>query len=94
MPIINRQVTLSDATPTQIVGSHNLPHDVILHNASKSSNQYVWIAGSSATAGTNTAMHIDDSQTVNMRLRPGDELWAISTPSGLIVHVTDIRRNN
>ena len=94
MAIVNRQVTLSDTLAKQIVGADNMPHDVILHNSSKSSNNYIWIAGSSAAAGTGTAMHIDDSDTVYMTLRPNDELWAISTPSGLIVHVTDIRKND
>ena len=94
MAIINRQVTLSNTEPRQLVGADNMPHDVIIHNASKSSNEYIWIAGSSATAGTGTAMHIDDADTISMTLRPDDELWAISTPSGLIAHVTDIRRND
>lgn len=94
MTIMNRQVTLSNTVAKQIVGADNMPHDVILHNSSKSSNNYVWIAGSSATAGTATAMHIDDSDTIYMSLQPDDELWAISTPSGLIVHVTDIRKND
>ena len=94
MPIVNRQVTLSNTVANQIVGADNMPHDVIIHNASKSSNNYIWIAGSSATAGTGTAMHIDDAQTVYMTLQPDDELWAISTPSGLIAHVTDIRKND
>jgi len=94
MPIINRQVTCSNTTPKQLVGSDNMPHDVIIHNATKSSNEYIWIAGSSATAGTGTAMHIDNAQTVYMTLRPGDEIWAISTPDGLIAQVTDIRRND
>ena len=94
MAIRNAQVTLSNTVATQIVGADNMPHDVILHNSSKSSNNYVWIAGSSATAGTATAMHIDDSDTIYMSLQPDDELWAISTPSGLIVHVTDIRKND
>ena len=94
MAIVNRHVTLSNTVARQIVGADNMPHDVILHNSSKSSNQYIWVSGSSATAGTATAMHIDDSDTIYMTLRPDDELWAISTPSGLIVHVTDIRRND
>jgi hypothetical protein len=94
MTVINRQVTLSNTVAKQIVGAHNMPHDVILHNASKSSNNYIWIAGSSATAGTGTGMHIDDSDTVYLTLQPEDELWAISTPDGLIVHVTDIRKKN
>jgi len=94
MAIINRQVTCSDTTPVQLVGADNMPHDVIIHNASKSSNNYIWIAGSSATAGTATGMHIDDAQTVYMTLQPDDEIWAVSTPSGLIAHVMDIRKND
>lgn len=94
MTIMNRHVTLSNTVAKQIVGADNMPHDVILHNSSKSSNNYIWIAGSSATAGTATAMHIDDSDTIYLNLQPDDELWAISTPSGLIVHVTDIRKND
>ena len=94
MPIINRHVVCSNTTPAQLVGADNMPHDVILHNASKSSNNYIWIAGGSATAGTGTAMHIDDAQTVYMTLQPGDEIWAISTPSGLIAHVMDIRKED
>ena len=94
MAIVNRQVTLSNTLATQIVGADNMPHDVILHNSSKSSNNYIWVAGGSAAAGTGTAMHIDDADTIYMTLQPDDELWAISTPSGLIVHVTDIRKND
>ena len=94
MAIINRHVTLSNTVAKQIVGADNMPHDVILHNSSKSSNNYIWIAGGSATAGTANAMHIDHADTIYMTLQPDDELWAISTPSGLIVHVTDIRKND
>ena len=94
MAIVNRQVTLSNTVAKQIVGADNMPHDIILHNSSKSSNNYIWIAGSSATAGTATAMHIDEADTIYLTLQPDDELWATSTPSGLIVHVTDIRKND
>ncbi len=38
MPIIHRQVTLGTAA-TEIVGHDNMPHEVILHNMSKSGNQ-------------------------------------------------------
>jgi hypothetical protein len=44
MPIITRQVTLSNVTPTEIVGHDNMPHDVTLHNMSKSSNQFIFMA--------------------------------------------------
>lgn len=94
MTVINRQVTCSDTTAQRIVGADNMPHDVVLHNATKSSNEYIYIGGSSATAGTSTGMHIDPGQTVSFTLRPEDEIWATSDPDGLIVQVMDIRRND
>jgi len=94
MAIINRQVVCSDTTPAQLVGADNMPHDVIIHNATKSSNEYIWIAGSSATAGTGTGMHIDQADTIYLTLQPNDEIWAISTPNGLVAHVMDIRKND
>jgi hypothetical protein len=94
MAILNYHVTCSDVTAQRLVGSDNMPHDVVIHNATKSSNEYIWIGGSSATAGTADGMHIDQADTIYMTLRPGDELWCTSTPNGLIAHVVDIRRND
>ena len=80
MALIHRLVTLSDTTPTEIVGWDNEPHEVHLHNMTKSSNQYVYF-GSSAV-GTGNAPHLD----------PGDRLYAISEPDGLELGVLDIRK--
>ena len=93
MPIRNALITLSDTTPTQIVGADNMPHDIILHNMTKSSNNYIFIAGSSATAGT-ASIHIDPGQTLYMTIEPNDEIWAVSDPDGLEVGVLDIRKND
>ena len=57
MPIISSLITLSDDTPTEIVGHDNMPHDVILHNHTKSSNEYIYIGGTGVSI-TN-AIHID-----------------------------------
>ena len=94
MPIINRNVTCSNVTPQRIVGADNMPHRAMLHNSTKSSNEYIWVGGSSATAGTADGVHIDPGQTIYVDLAPGDELWATSTPNGLIVQVMDMRRND
>lgn len=94
MAIENRVVTLSNVSPARIVGADNMPHEVALHNMTKSSNEYVWVAGSSATAGTAAGMHIDPGDTLYLTLQPEDELWAISTPSGLKLGVIDIRKND
>jgi hypothetical protein len=72
-----------------------MPHRAILHNATKSSNEYIYIAGGSAAAfSTALGMHIDPGQTIYVDLAPNDELWATSDPDGLVVHVLDMRRND
>jgi hypothetical protein len=95
MALVSRQVTCSDTVAQRIVGSDNMPHRAILHNATKSSNEYIYIAGGSAQAfGTVAGMHIDPGQTIYVDLAPNDELWATSDPDELIVHVLDMRRND
>ncbi len=90
MPIITRQATLSDTTVTEIVGHDNMPHDVILHNMTKSSNEYIHYGGSDVSL-TNSP-HIDPGETIQFTLRPGDRLYAMSDPDGLVVGVMDIRK--
>jgi hypothetical protein len=90
MPIITRQATLSDTTATEIVGHDNMPHDVILHNMTKSSNEYIHYGGSDVSL-TNSP-HIDPGETIQFTLRPGDRLYAMSDPDGLVVGVMDIRK--
>lgn len=92
--IITRNVTCSNTVAKRIAGADNMPHRVALHNATKSSNEYIWVSGGSATAGTANGMHIDPGQTIYVDMAPNDELWATSTPNGLIVQVLDMRRND
>jgi len=89
MPIVNSQVTLGTAA-TEIVGHDNMPHHVILHNMTKSSNNYIFFGGSAVSA-TN-APHIDPGETIQFDLGPGDRLFAVSDPAGLKVGVLDIRQ--
>ena len=89
MPIITRLVTLGTAA-IEVVGADNMPHDVILHNHTKSSNEYIHIGN--ADVSVSNSMHLDPGQTVYLTLRPSDRLYAISDPSGLELGVTDIRK--
>jgi len=89
MPLEHRQVTLGTAA-TEIVGHDNMPHHVILHNMTKSSNEYIYFGGSAVSA-TN-APHIDPGETIQFELGPGDRLFAVSDPAGLVVGVLDIRQ--
>ena len=91
MTLVNRQVTLGTAA-VEIVGHDNMPHDVILHNMTKSSNEYIFYGGPDIT--TTNAPHIDPGETIQFTLRPGDRLYALSDPDGLVVGVLDIRKND
>ena len=95
MAIVTRQVTCSETTAQRIVGADNMPHKVVLHNATKSSNEYIYIAGGSAQAfSTVASMHIDPGQTIYLDIPANDEVWATSDPDGLVVHVFDQRQND
>jgi hypothetical protein len=89
MPFQTSQVTLGTAA-TEIVGHDHMPHDVILHNMTKSSNAYIHY-GNADVSVTNSP-HIDPGETIQFTLRPGDRLFAISDPAGLVVGVMDIRK--
>jgi hypothetical protein len=89
MTILHRQVTLGTAA-TEIVGHDNMPHEVILHNMTKSSNQYIFYGGSAVS--TTNAPHIDPGETIQFTLGPEDRLFAVSDPAGLVVGVMDIRK--
>ena len=87
MPVINDRVTLGTAAQL-IVPNSNMPQEVHLHNMTKSSNEYIYVGGSNV--GTANAIHIDPGKDLALTLRPGDELYALSDPSGLDVGILRI----
>lgn len=62
------------------------PREVILHNAVKSSNEYIWFGGGSAVT-TSTGAHLDNADTYQIILQPGNELWAITDAGTKTLHV-------
>ena len=85
MAIHNEQITLSDTTATLVVEADNNEQEVHLHNMTKSSNDYIFL-GNADMSLTNT-IHIDPGETVTYRIPPGDELYAMSDPDGLVLGV-------
>lgn len=85
-------VTLT-ATAQKVVSSDNMPHEVVLHNATKSSNEYIHIGGDD-TITTSNSIHLDPGQTVRFTMGPDDELWALSDPSGLDLGILDIKKDD
>lgn len=94
MALISSKVVCSNTVAQRIVGMDNMNHRAILHNATKSSNEDIYIGGSSAVANSTSGLHIDPGQTIYVNLAAGDELWATSDPNGLTVQILDMRQND
>jgi LysM repeat protein len=85
MSLTSNVFTLSNVTATKIVDTWNTPQRVTLHNMTKSSNEYVHFGPSTVT--TTNSIHIDPGETIEVLVPPGDTLWAVSDPNGLVVGV-------
>jgi len=92
MPVKSSVFTLSNVTATQIVEPDNMGQEVHIHNMTKSSNEYVHVGASNVT--TTNSIHIDPGEDLHLELRPGDDLWAVSDPSGLEVGVLTITKRD
>ena len=73
-------------TAVKIFGTGNNPRHVILHNANKSSNNFIWFGGSSAVT-TSTGAHLDNAGTYQLILWGPSELWAITDADTKDLHV-------
>ena len=69
----------------KIIGPFLNPVTVLLHNANKQSNTFIWFGGGSAVT-TSTGAHLDNSDTYQLTLLPGNEIWAISDDTGRALH--------
>lgn len=80
-----KQVTVGTAS-VQVLGENQAPVQVILHNGEKSSNEYIWFGGGAAVT-TSTGAHIDNADTYQLVIQPGNELWAITDAGTKTLHV-------
>ena len=85
MSLQSQQFTIGTAA-VQIFAAGKNPRQVILHNASKSSNTFIWFGGSSDVT-TSTGAHLDDSSTYQLVLQTSNQLWAISDAGDRALHV-------
>jgi hypothetical protein len=69
-----------------LLGPYGSPAQVLLHNANKSSNTFIWFGGS-ADVTTSTGAHIDNADNYQIILQPGNSLYAISDGSERALHV-------
>ena len=85
MGLETKQVTVGTAA-VQIFGTTNNPRHVLLHNAQKSSNEFIWFGGGAAVT-TSTGAHLDNAETYQLILWAGSELWAITNSGTKSLHV-------
>jgi hypothetical protein len=90
MAVVSQRFTLSNTTATRVVTATTQPQLVQLHNASKSSNNFIMIGKSDVT--TANGYHIDNAESIQITLMPGDELYAVSDPDALVLHVLAVKQ--
>jgi hypothetical protein len=91
MPIVSARYTLSNTTPTKVVAASTQPQVVQLHNGEKSANHYVIIGGTNVT--TTNGYHLDTAESIQIPLTPGDDLYAVSDPTGIVLHVLAVKQD-
>lgn len=91
MPIEHNLYTLGTA-PSLVVQNDNMPQEVHLHNMTKSSNEYIYIGG--PTVGTANSLHLDPGESMQLTIRPGDQIYALSQPSGLELGVLVVKKSD
>ena len=63
-------------TAQRIVSRDDNPQQVILHNHEHANNHEIYYGSSNVT--TTTGMHLQHTETMQIVIAPGDELWAIA----------------
>lgn len=69
----------------KVVESYRSPQLVTFHNHEHSSNSDIYINGPGVTI--NNGLHLSDTETIQLSVPAGDEVWAISDTTGNELHV-------
>jgi hypothetical protein len=85
MALQTKQVTVGTSVVSVFPPQPNQVR-LVLHNAEKSSNEFIWIGGSNAVT-TSTGYHLDPMETLEIILDTGNQVWAITDKAGKNLHV-------
>jgi hypothetical protein len=91
MAVKTAQFTLSNTTRQKIVNASTQPQFVKLHNAEKTNNHFVFIGNDTLTLAN--GYHMDSGETIELLLTPNDDLYGMSDPNGLKVHVLAVTQD-
>jgi len=90
MPVVSSQVSVG-TTRVKIVVPRASNQHVIIHDHDHSSNNEVFIGDSSVT--TTTGLHVPKTETIQLDLVAGDDLWAIASGNSVALHVIAVRQS-
>ena len=70
---------------TLVVPATSGIQQVTFHNHEHSSNHDIYINGPGVTI--NNGLHLPDTETIQMNIASGDEVWAISNTTSNVLHI-------
>lgn len=79
--------TLGTATPVEIVPPSNVSQHVTIHNQEKQGGRFIFIGGSAGITAANAA-HLDNAETRQFILPPGDVMFALGSGNDFAIGVT------
>lgn len=92
MPLSNARYTVPLNTRVKIATADNMPQQVIIHEADHDASVAVYL-GDSTVDATN-GFHLHNQETLQLTLRPGDELYAWSAQGSPTMQVIQIQNND
>ena len=91
MPVKTAHFTCSNTTRQKVVAASTQPQLVQLHNATKANNEYIFLGNDTLTLAN--GYHMDSAESIQITLSPGDDLYAMSNPNGLVLHVLAVTQD-
>lgn len=85
MTLTGAQFTLGTATVVQIVANHHNPQRVTVHNQENQSSRFAYLGGADVSSAN--GVHLDNGQTMEFTLNPGEALFAIASHQDVEVGV-------
>jgi hypothetical protein len=90
MPIVTSQVAVG-TTRVKIVLPQSGNQHVIIHDHDHSRNNEVFIGDSTVTI--TTGLHVPKTETIQLDLPAGDDLWAIASENSVSLQIAAVRQS-
>jgi hypothetical protein len=90
MPITSSQVSVG-TTRVKVVVAQAGNQQVIVHDHDHNGNNDVFIGNSTVT--TTTGLHVPKTETIQLDVPAGDDLWAIASGNSVALHVIAVRQS-